>query len=82
VALLAKLRGNGVDTPMAKQKIAIAWQGGGSQTAFTAGVLAAFFEVAVQNNFSKTSTTLYCLAENSPVISGIRKVIQHSAQYS
>jgi len=29
---------------MAKQKIAIACQGGGSQTAFTAGVLSAFFE--------------------------------------
>jgi len=31
-------------TPMAKQKIAIACQGGGSQTAFTAGVLSTFFE--------------------------------------
>ena len=29
---------------MAKQKIAIACQGGGSQTAFTAGVLSTFFE--------------------------------------
>ena len=29
---------------MEKQKIAIACQGGGSQTAFTAGVLSAFFE--------------------------------------
>lgn len=29
---------------MVKQKIAIACQGGGSQTAFTAGVLSAFFE--------------------------------------
>jgi NTE family protein len=29
---------------MGKEKIAIACQGGGSQTAFTAGVLSAFFE--------------------------------------
>ena len=32
--------------------------------------------------FPKPLPSLYCLAENSPVISGIRKVIQHSAQYS
>ena len=32
--------------------------------------------------FLKSLPSLYCLAENSPVISGIRKVIQHSAQYS
>jgi len=32
---------------MSKQKIAIACQGGGSQTAFTAGVLSAFFENGV-----------------------------------
>ena len=32
---------------MEKQKIAIACQGGGSQTAFTAGVLSAFFENGV-----------------------------------
>jgi NTE family protein len=31
-------------TKMKKTKIAIACQGGGSQTAFTAGALAAFFE--------------------------------------
>jgi hypothetical protein len=43
VALPEELPGNSVVTPMAKKKIAIACQGGGSQTAFTAGVLAAFF---------------------------------------
>ena len=44
MALQEELRGNGADTLMAKQKIAIACQGGGSQTAFTAGVLSTFFE--------------------------------------
>ena len=44
VALRDKLRRNEADTTMAKQKIAIACQGGGSQTAFTAGVLSTFFE--------------------------------------
>jgi hypothetical protein len=39
-----KLRPNWADTPMARQKIALACQGGGSQTAFTAGVLSTFFE--------------------------------------
>ena len=36
-------------------KIAIACQGGGSQTAFTAGVLKAFFEHKVQEKYEITS---------------------------
>ena len=32
--------------------------------------------------FPKPLPSLYCLAGKSPVISEIRKVIQHSAQYS
>ena len=44
VALREKPRPDEADTSMEKQKIAIACQGGGSQTAFTAGVLSAFFE--------------------------------------
>jgi len=47
VALREKLRPDEADTSMEKQKIAIACQGGGSQTAFTAGVLPAFFENGV-----------------------------------
>lgn len=38
-----------------KTKIAIACQGGGSQTAFTAGVLKAFFEHKVQEKYEITS---------------------------
>ncbi len=36
---------------MSKTKIAIACQGGGSQTAFTAGVLKTFFENGVHRNY-------------------------------
>ena len=38
-----------------KPKVAIACQGGGSQTAFTAGVLKAIFENQIQNHFDIVS---------------------------
>ena len=38
-----------------KPKVAIACQGGGSQTAFTAGVLKALFENEIQDNFKLVS---------------------------
>ncbi|MGD2016134.1 MAG: patatin-like phospholipase family protein [Desulfobacterales bacterium] len=38
-----------------KPKVAIACQGGGSQTAFTAGVLKAFYENEIQNHFDIVS---------------------------
>jgi NTE family protein len=40
---------------MMKSKVAIACQGGGSQTAFTAGVLKAFYENKIQNHFDIVS---------------------------
>lgn len=40
---------------MSKLKVAIACQGGGSQTAFTAGVLKSFFEREVQKDWTITS---------------------------
>ena len=40
---------------MSKPKIAIACQGGGSQTAFTAGVLHALFEEGIEKDFDIVS---------------------------
>ena len=69
MALRDKLRRNEADTTMAKQKIAIACQGGGSQTAFTAGVLSTFFEKGLHLqkqivSVSGTSGGAVCAATN------------------
>jgi hypothetical protein len=56
---------------VAKTKIAIACQGAGSQTAFTAGVLKALCEAKLQDEFefvSISGTLMRLLAERKPIV--------------
>ena len=56
---------------MNKQKIAIACQGGGSQTAFTAGVLKAFFDHNIHHDKQIVGLTGTSGARSMPLWPGM-----------